>query len=124
MYLLLLLTINKSIDLTRLTHSSERLPFLNAVQAVLSHCQPHHSSVLTARLAKAILPSLTVVLATQSEVQRTDDPAGPSSAGKNKKGKKRARGYEGDEVFKVTREIVCSTTEDSEVLMAALNGLF
>jgi hypothetical protein len=123
-YLLLLFTINKPINLTHLPHSSERLSFLNAVQAVLSHCQPHHSSVLTTRLAKAILPSLTVVLATQSEVQRTDDLAGSSSAGKNKKGKKRARGYEGDEVFKATREIICSTREDSEVLLAALNGFF
>jgi hypothetical protein len=64
-----------------------------------------------------------VVLATQSEVRRTDDLIGSSGAGKNKKGKKRARGYEGDEVFKVTREVICSTREDGEVLIAALNGI-
>jgi hypothetical protein len=76
------------------------------------------------RLAKAVLPSLTVVLATQpAEVQHSDEPAGFSSAGKNKKSKKRPRGYEGDEVFKVTREIICPTREDGLVLLAALNGM-
>jgi hypothetical protein len=106
------------------SHSSERFQFLNAVEAVLIHCQPLHSTLLSTRLAKAILPSLTVVLATQpAEVQHSDEPAGFSSAGKNKKSKKRPRGYEGDEVFKVTREIICPTREDELVLLAALNGM-
>jgi len=104
-------------------HSSERFQFLNAVEAILTHCQPLHSTLLSTRLAKAILPSLTVVLATQPEVQHPDEPAGSSSAGKNKKSQKRARGYEGDEVFKVTREIICPTREDGLVLLAALNGM-
>ena len=103
--------------------SSERLPFLDAIQTTLRCCQPFHSTLLPTRLAKSILPSLTMVLATQSEVQRTDDPVGVSSAGKNKKGKKRARGYEGDEVFRVTREVICPTKQDGDVLMAALHGM-
>lgn len=64
------------------------------------------------------------MLATQSEVYLTDKSAGSSGTSINKKGKKRARGYEGDEVFKTTREIVCPTVEDGEVLIAALDGNF
>jgi hypothetical protein len=111
-------------DLTRYPHSSECLSFLNAIQAVLIHCQPSHSSLLLTRLAKSILPSVTVVLASQSEIQRAEDLAGSTNASKNKKGKKRARGYEGDEVFKVTRDVICSTKEDGKVLIAALEGIF
>jgi hypothetical protein len=61
-----------------------------------------------------------VVLATQSEARRVND----TNTGKNKKGKKRARGYEGDEVFKVSREVVCPIKEDGEVLMTALYGMY
>jgi len=93
------------------------LLFLEAIQAVLTHSHCPHSPILPSRLAKAILPSLTVVLVTQSEARRADD----ANTGKNKKGKKRARGYEGDEVFKVSREVVCAIKEDGEVLMAALD---
>jgi hypothetical protein len=110
------------LNIIRHVYSSERLPFLDAIQAVLTNCQPLYSPLLPTRLAKSILPSLTVVLATQSEVH-TDDTVGSSTAGKNKKGKKRARGYEGDEVFKVTREVVCPMRKDGEVLIAALDGM-
>lgn len=68
---------------------------------------------------KAILPSLTIILATQSEFHRVE-----ADTGKNKKGKKRARGYEGDEVFKMSRQVVCPLKEDGEVLMAALDCMY
>lgn len=75
--------------------------------------------MLPSRLARAVLPSLSTLLALQSQAQRDDDAN--TSGAKGRKGKKRTRGYEGDEVFK-TREIVCPSKEDGEVVLAALGG--
>ncbi|OBZ65680.1 hypothetical protein A0H81_14314 [Grifola frondosa] len=98
-----------------------RLAFLRTATLLLVHCYQLHDTVLSSRLTKAILPSLTVVLATQSQVQGdVEQTAGRS---RSRKAKKRARGYEGDEVFKVSREIICPSTEDGEVLLAALDAV-
>ena len=40
---------------------------------------------------------------------------------KSRKGKKRARGYEGDEIFQ-TREVICATKEDGDAVLCALDG--
>lgn len=67
------------------------------------------------------MPLLTVVLSKRSEA---DAESGTQAAvhGGSKKGKKRARGYEGDEVFKVGREVVCPTSEQGEILLFAVDG--
>ncbi|KAL6305864.1 hypothetical protein BKA93DRAFT_824657 [Sparassis latifolia] len=98
---------------------SQRLPFLKVTASLFANCHTMHDVVLSSRLLRAILPSLTVVLSTKSEVQSNTEQ---STKGKSK-GKKRARGYEGDEVFKVTREIICSTVDDGAVLLAALDAI-
>ena len=85
----------------------------------MSQCPPLNDPMLPSRLARAVLPSLTALLASQSQAQRDDDPI--SSTTKTRKGKKRARGYEGDEVFK-TREVVCPTKEAGEVILTALES--
>ncbi|KDQ64330.1 hypothetical protein JAAARDRAFT_27954, partial [Jaapia argillacea MUCL 33604] len=99
--------------------SSQRLPFLEVIPVLLTHCHPPHDSFLMNRLVKAILPSLTPILSTQwdSQVDST------STVGRTKKGKKRARGYEGDEVFKVSREVICKTSVDGEVILAAITAI-
>ncbi|KAG6854907.1 hypothetical protein C0991_012097 [Blastosporella zonata] len=96
---------------------SQRLFLLTTTQVLLRHCHLLDSPLVPTRLAKAVLPSLSVVLATPSEIQRSDDTA---ASQKGKKGKKRARGYEGDEVFKLSREVICSGPDDGKVLFAAL----
>lgn len=97
---------------------ARRVCFLHAVSALLDHCPALSDPVLPSRLTRAVLPSLTILLASQSQTHREDDVNG--SAAKSRKGKKRARGYEGDEVFK-TREVVCPSKEDGETVIAALN---
>lgn len=70
------------------------------------------------------MPGIAVLLAPQVDIQKegeNGDHTNPSS-GKNRKGKKRARGYEGDEVFKINREILCPTDEDGKVVLAIVNG--
>lgn len=96
---------------------SHRLLFLRSAHSLISICGPHHDTILPSRLARAVLPSLTSILAPRSNLQE-------ESVGviKNRKGKKRARGYEGDEVFQMTKSMICTSEEDGNVLLAALDG--
>ncbi|KAJ7781030.1 rRNA processing/ribosome biogenesis-domain-containing protein [Mycena metata] len=93
--------------------SSERLPFLNTLQVILTKCYPLHSTLVVNRLARAILPLISVVLAKEGDARETD------TTGRSKKSKKRAREFEGDEVFKVSREVICSTVNEGDALLAA-----
>lgn len=45
-----------------------------------------------------------------------------SDAANGKKGKKRARGFEGDDVFKVGPDLLCKNLKDSEMILAILDG--
>ncbi|OCH92155.1 hypothetical protein OBBRIDRAFT_886436 [Obba rivulosa] len=100
--------------------ASQRLPILRAIISMLQHSSALHDPILSSRLAKAILPSLSVVLSSESHASDGTDQSAFKSKGR--KGKKRARGYEGDEVFKITREIVCPTPDDGDALLAALRA--
>ena len=99
--------------------SARRISFLRAASVLLDQCPALNDPMLPSRLARAALPLLTALLALQSQAQREDDVNGPGVKGR--KGKKRARGYEGDEVFK-TREVACPSKEDGDVVIAALDG--
>lgn len=100
-------------------HRSQRLRFLQAAQVLLRTSLVVHSPLLPARLTKAILPSISKILPVHSE----PSPTGASvNGGTNKKGKKRARGYEGDELFKTSKEVVCPTIIDDQVILTALDG--
>lgn len=95
-----------------------RLPFLQALHALLSECAVR-DPLLASRVARAILPSLTMLLGTQSDAQEDNVSV---IAGKSKKGKKRARGYEGDEVFKITKEVILPSHESGEVIIFSLGS--
>ena len=97
-----------------------RLALLRALSALLRDCTLTEV-LLSSRAARAVLPSVTALLSTQTDVQKEDDAA--QAAGKGKKGKKRARGYEGDEVFKTSRPMLCPTKVAGQVVLAALDGL-
>jgi hypothetical protein len=69
-------------------------------------------------LAKNIVPSIAAILSTTPGNLGSTEP----SSGKNNKGKKRSRNYEGDEIFNVSREVVCATDEEGKVLLASIDG--
>jgi hypothetical protein len=69
-------------------------------------------------LAKNIVPSIAAILSTTPGDPGSTDP----SSGKNNKGKKRSRNYEGDEIFNVSREVVCATDEAGKVLLTSIDG--
>ena len=96
-----------------------RLPLLNALDALLRNCRPLDSPFLPTHLAKSIVPSIAAVLSTTSgNATSNTEPC----SGKNNKGKKRSRNYEGDEIFNVSREVVCATDEDGKVLLVSIDG--
>ncbi|KAJ7590791.1 rRNA processing/ribosome biogenesis-domain-containing protein [Mycena floridula] len=84
-------------------NSAQRLPFLTALESILTHCHPLHSDILSTRLTKAIIPIL--------------------SSSRSKKGKKRARGYEGDELFKTTRQVLFPLVTDGQLVLSACDAL-
>ncbi|KAJ6515674.1 rRNA processing/ribosome biogenesis-domain-containing protein [Mycena sanguinolenta] len=98
----------------RLT-SSERISFLNILHVVLEKCHPLHSTVIANRLARAIVPLISVVLAKEPDARETEGNA----QGRSKKSKKRARDFEGDEVFNISRDVVCPTVDDGDALLLA-----
>ncbi|KAI0774418.1 hypothetical protein C8Q74DRAFT_833951 [Fomes fomentarius] len=80
-----------------------------------------HDNVIASRLARATMPLLAIILSKRSQSKEEEEEG--STQGRSKKGKKRGRGYEGDEVFKVGREVVCLTASDGDVLLASVDVL-
>ncbi|EMD40910.1 hypothetical protein CERSUDRAFT_111496 [Gelatoporia subvermispora B] len=100
---------------------SQHISVLRSVISLLQHTHALHDPTLSSRLARTVLPLLSVILS--SEHQAPDGTAQSTLQNKGRKGKKRARGYEGDEVFKVTREVVCPKPEDGDALIAAFRAI-
>ncbi|KAH9899725.1 rRNA processing/ribosome biogenesis-domain-containing protein, partial [Cubamyces lactineus] len=100
--------------------STHTLVFLRTILSLLQNCRVHDNT-LSSRLARAVMPMLTILLSRRA--QSSVDGEREGGQGRSRKGKKRARGYEGDEVFKVGREIVCSTPEEGETLLVAVDVL-
>ena len=86
---------------------------------MLEACPHLHDSTTISRLARAVAPSVVVLLSTKSQAQQV---AGTNANARIRKGKKRARGYEGDEVFNVTAEVICADKTDGDVLLTSIDG--
>ncbi|KAI0722827.1 rRNA processing/ribosome biogenesis-domain-containing protein [Earliella scabrosa] len=97
------------------------LKLLRTVLSLLADGSHLHDNIVASRLARAAMPFLAVILSKRSH-SGADDEQG-AVQGRSKKGKKRARGYEGDELFKVGREVICLTTTEGEVLVASADVL-
>ena len=73
---------------------------------------------LANRLVRAVIPFLTKPVLPRSETKtpETADVGGSSK----RKGKKRARGYEGDEVFKTNPGVLFSSRHEEQVVMLSV----
>ena len=103
-----------------LYHRSVKCSLLRAVDGLLKNCHPMDSTVLPARLAKTALPSVMKIISTSSSAAAGTQEG---SSSKSKSSKKRARNFEGDEVFKSTRDVVCSSKDECDVLLISLDGM-
>lgn len=68
---------------------------------------------------KSLLAILTTLLPHKSVAQQQLEETFTATS---RKGRKRTRGYEGDEVFKVGVSVLCPTLEDCELVETALEG--
>src|SRR5882757_5175492 len=100
--------------------SVPKLPLLGIIPILLTRCCPLANPIILNRLTKAVLPFLTSLLSSESGVRLQEEQNGTGTS--RKKGKKRARGYEGDEVFKATRDVVCPSDEEEDVVITAVHG--
>ncbi|KAI0750951.1 rRNA processing/ribosome biogenesis-domain-containing protein [Daedaleopsis nitida] len=119
-HLTMLLT-HLAFHLERHETPTHTLSALRAVVSLLTDGARVHESIIACRLARAIMPFIAKILTTRSQNGEGEEQG--VTQGRSKKAKKRARGYEGDEVFKVGREVVCLTTEDGDVLLTSVDVL-
>lgn len=95
-----------------------RCALLQCIQALLSNSFPLSSELSSTRLVKAIMLSLMPLLSTQSDAH-----IGETGSGQSKKGRKRRRDYEGDEVFKLSKDVICSSIAEKKAILCALDAL-
>jgi hypothetical protein len=79
------------------------------------HCHPLDSDVLPNRLANSIHPLITTILPQPSGGLKGNEQV--------RKGKKRNRNFEGDEILKGSKEALCQTPEDEQILLKSLEGI-
>lgn len=94
---------------------------MDTARSLLSTPHPISSELLLSRLVRVVLPSIAAILPSQSYQAQLNDNEPPAN-GVSKKGKKRARGYEGDEILKVGSDFVCPTADERSAVIAALEG--
>lgn len=101
------------------THS--RLKVLAALEILLRNPYLLDSSVLTARIAKAILPSVTNVILNFSSTN--SEPSDVPSSSKSRSGKKRTRNFDGEEVFsKRSHQVICPTSDEGNSFLVTLDS--
>ena len=100
--------------------SVQTLPFLRILIAACAHCPVMSNSILVNRLVRAVIPYLTKSILSQSETKNaeTADVDGSSK----RKGKKRTRGYEGDEVLKNNPRVLLDSRDEERVVMLSIEG--
>ncbi|KIK44256.1 hypothetical protein CY34DRAFT_802866 [Suillus luteus UH-Slu-Lm8-n1] len=100
-------------------HRPERhCALLQCIQVLLSNSLPPSSELSSTRLVKNILLSLMPLLPTQSDAY-----SGETGSGQSKKGRKRRRDYESDEVFKLSKDVICSSIAEGNAILCALDAL-
>ncbi|EAU84647.2 hypothetical protein CC1G_00166 [Coprinopsis cinerea okayama7 len=100
------------------TTIAQKAFFLYTLRVVLNKCHAVDSPIIPNRIVKALLPSLAVILDSKGPASQ---PGETISTTKNSR--KRARNYEGDEVFKVSRDVICPTAIEGQVLLHTITVL-
>lgn len=101
----------------------QRLHFLRALTALLSnsHAYPISNTFLSTRLLKSLLPCLSAFLAEGLPTVAANIAGDEHTSAK---AKKKAKLYEGDEVFKTSRDVLLRNAAEGEEVLATLHGVF
>jgi len=94
-----------------------RLKVLQTLESLLENPYVLDSPSLCGRLVKAVLPSIMRVVTPPSTNLETIE-----RSNKTKSGKKRARNFEGEEIFQRSCGIICPTLEDREAILISIDG--
>jgi hypothetical protein len=98
------------------------LPFLRILIATSSHSRVMSNPFLANRLIRAVIPYLTKSVLPPPGT-KAGELTGISNSSK-RKGKKRARGYEGDEVFKTSPGVLFASPHEERVAMLSVEGRY
>src|SRR5258708_22005330 len=98
--------------------SQVRLKILQTLGSLLESPCVLDSPSLCGRMVKAVLPSIMRVVTPPSTNLETVE----RSPNKTKSGKKRARNFEGEEIFQRSYEVICPTLEDREAILISIDG--
>ncbi|KAJ8515231.1 hypothetical protein ONZ45_g7310 [Pleurotus djamor] len=97
--------------------AQERLPIIRALHAILKYTLPISSPFLPDRLAKVLLPHLTPILNDRDgAAELTDGTA-------TKKGKKKAKEFEGDSALRSQRSLTYPSIVEGQVALQTLDAL-
>jgi hypothetical protein len=102
--------------------SNLRVCFLDALIALLSHSHPYPiaNTFLSTRILKSLLPCLSNLLA-EGILPNSGTSSGTSDEHHSAKAKKKAKMYEGDEVFRITKDVLLRTSSGGEEVLATLH---
>lgn len=78
------------------------------------------NSILVDRLVRAVIPSLTKSILPRPEMNNAE--ATDVNGSSKRKGKKRIRGYEGDEVLKSNPRVLLDSRDEEQVVMLSIEG--
>ena len=79
------------------------------------------NAILANRLVRAVVPYLSKSILPQQETK--DVGVTDVSGSSKRKGKKRARGYEGDEVFKTNPGVLFGSPYEERAVMLSIEGM-
>ncbi|KAL1723421.1 rRNA processing/ribosome biogenesis-domain-containing protein [Schizophyllum commune] len=97
-----------------------RAQVLRTIACILERHPSFHAPLIINRLARASIPQLTILLSRDALPDSSSHPT-TTPSNTTKKGKKRARGFEGDESLRLTRTVICPTSGDATALLSALD---
>src|SRR5258708_179703 len=98
------------------THSTTRLhalPFLRILVAACGRSRLVPNTILANRLVRAVIPYLTKPILPHLETKAVEETGVGGSS--KRKGKKRARGYEGDEVLKTSPVVLFDSPHEERI---------
>ena len=104
--------------------SAHQIPFLETLKSLLQ-VGPIHDAHLASRIFKVIAPLLSPLIPSKTSITASSQPnavSGPGGPTRKKKGKQRARAFEGDEVLDGDKPAVCPTRDGVDVLLLSLEG--
>ena len=105
------------------THRTTRLHALSFLRIIVAACRRSRvvpNTILANRLVRAVIPYLTKPILPRLETKGVE---GAGTGGSSKrKGKKRARGYEGDEALKTSPAVLFDSPHEERTMMLSVEG--